>query len=97
MSGTNTLTDHQHIRQTDRTIQGWDDTFTIITLSIQKSTDADRYGHHAVPIQMMVTAAKTTTIPEPKLFVSQLTFRQLNKRFKHTEFDLKNVELILGE
>ena len=35
-----------------------DDTVTISTLWIQKLTDTYRYGHHAVLIQMMVTAAK---------------------------------------
>ena len=30
-----------------------DDTVTIGTLTIQKSTDTYRYGHHAVPIQIM--------------------------------------------
>ena len=53
---------------------GWDDAVTIGTVSKQTSTDTYRYGHHAVPIQMMVTAAKTTTIPNPKLFVSHLIF-----------------------
>jgi len=38
--------------------KSWDDTATIGTLSIQKSTDTYRYGHHAAPIQVMVTAAK---------------------------------------
>jgi len=33
---------------------GWDDTVTIGTLSIQKSTDTYRYGHHAVPIHLEV-------------------------------------------
>ena len=33
---------------------------------------------------MMVTDAKNTiTIPEPKLFVSQLTFMQLSKILEH--------------
>jgi len=37
--------------------------------TIQKSTDTYRYGHHAVPIQIMVTdSQKTTTIPDKKPF-----------------------------
>jgi len=36
----------------------------IQSLSVQKSTDTYRYGHHAVPIQMMVTAAKKTRRPK---------------------------------
>ena len=35
-----------------------DDTVSIGTVSIQTSTDTYQYGHHAVPIQLMVTAAK---------------------------------------
>ena len=34
---------------------GWDDTVTIGTLSIQKSTDTYQYGHHAVPIHLEVS------------------------------------------
>ena len=76
-----------------------DDPVTIGTLSIQKSTDKYMYpyGHRAVPIQMMLTAAITTIIPEPKLFVSHLAFIQLSKRLKHIKFDLNYVELILCE
>ena len=39
--------------------------FTIGTLSIQKSTNAYWYGHHAVPIKNMVTATqKPMTVPD---------------------------------
>jgi len=40
---------------------------------------------------------KTTIIPDPKLFVSHLTFIQLRKRLKHVDFDLNYFELILCE
>jgi len=54
-----------------------------------------RYSYHAVPIQMMLTAAKTTNIPDPKLLVSHLIFIQFNKKHKHIEFDLNYVELLI--
>jgi len=68
---------------------------TIQSLSIQRSTDTYRYGHHAVPIQMMVTAAKTSIIKSSGSIISHLTFIQLSKRLKHVEFDLNYVELII--
>jgi len=44
-------------------------------------TEISRYGHHAVPIQMMVTAAKKNTIiiESSASIISHLTFKQLNK------------------
>jgi len=44
---------------------------------------------------MMVTAAKTTNIPDPQQFVSHLIFIQFNKKLKHIEFDLNYVELLI--
>ena len=44
---------------------------------------------------MMVTSAKKTNIPDPKLFVSHLIFIQFNKNLKHIEFDLNYVELLI--
>jgi len=41
-----------------------------------------------------MTAAKTTNIPDPKLFASHLIFIQFNKKLKHIEFDLNYVKLI---
>ena len=67
----------------------------IQSLYVQKSTYTNQYGHHSVHIQMMVTSA--TTIPEPKLFVSHLTFIQLSKRLQHIQFDLNYVEVVLCE
>jgi len=57
--------------------KGWDDTVTIGTLSIQKSTDTYRYSHHA----------RTSGS-----IISHFTFIQLIKRLKHFECDLNYFE-----
>jgi len=51
------LSIHPHNQQLRHAVVGLGDTVTIGTLSIQKSADRYRYGHHAVPIQMMVAVA----------------------------------------
>ena len=74
-----------------------DNTVSIGTVSIQTSTDTYRYGHHAVPIQLMVTAAKKPEYSGPKTIRFTLDFHTNNKRLKHIEFDSNYVELIICE
>jgi len=68
---------------------------------IQSLSEHYRYGHHAVPIQMIqitVTAAKKSLLIKTSGSIfSHLTFIQLNKKRYHIEFDFKYVELILCE
>ena len=73
--------------------QGWDDTVSIGTVSIQTSTHTYRHGYHAVLIQMMVTAAINKNYSGPKTIRFTLDFHTINKRLKHIEFDLNYVEL----
>jgi len=53
---------------------------TIQSASIQTSTDTYRYDHHAVPIQMMVTAAKNNEYSGPKTIRFALDFHTIYKQ-----------------